>query len=99
MTNTKVVIDGLTIKVNTVQKTVVSQTALHPKVEHASLDKKERNNLYARDTAKHHKQFDLISLAITSEDKSDDTYNLEMLTEHMISSYGDYENGRCFQNH
>jgi hypothetical protein len=76
MTTKEVVNDGLTIKVNTVQKTVVSQTVLHPKAERASLDKKERNDLYARATAKHHKQFDSISLAITSEDKLDDTYNL-----------------------
>jgi hypothetical protein len=90
MTTKEVVIDGQTIKVNTVQKTVVSQTVLHPKAERASLDKKERKDLYARATAKHHKQFDLISLAITSEDKLDDTYNLEMLIEHMRSSHGEY---------
>jgi hypothetical protein len=90
ITTKEVIIDGLTIKVNTVQKTVVSHMVLHPKAERASLDKKERNDLYARATAKHHKQFDLISLAITSEDKLDDTYNLEMLIEHMRSSHGDY---------
>jgi hypothetical protein len=28
---------------------------------------------------------------IISEDKLDDTYNLEMLIEHMISSHADYE--------
>jgi hypothetical protein len=68
MTTTEVIIDGLTIKVNTVQKAVVSQTVLHSKAERASLDKKERHDLYGRATAKHHKQFDLISLAITIED-------------------------------
>jgi hypothetical protein len=47
--------------------------------------------LYARAAAKHQKQFNTISLAITSEDKLDDTYNLEMLIEHMRSSPGDYE--------
>jgi hypothetical protein len=41
MTTKEVIIDCLTIKVNTVQKTVVSQTVLHPKAERASLDKKE----------------------------------------------------------
>jgi hypothetical protein len=97
MTTKEVVSDGLTIKVNTVHKTVVIQTVLHPKAERASLDKKERNDLYARATAKHHKQFDLISLAITSEDKLDDTYNLEMLIEHMRSSHGDYEMGDVFK--
>jgi hypothetical protein len=44
-----------------------------------------------RATAKHHKLFDLISLAITSEDKLDDTYTFEMLIEHMRSSHADYE--------
>jgi hypothetical protein len=53
--------------------------------------------LYARATAKHHEQFDLISLAITIEDKLDDTYNLEMLIEHMRSSHGDYEMGDVFK--
>jgi hypothetical protein len=97
MTTKDVVIDGPTIKVNTVQKIVVIQTVLHPKAERASLDKKERNNLYVRATANHHKQFDSISLAITSEDKLDDTYNLEMLIEHMISFHGDYEMGDFFK--
>jgi hypothetical protein len=53
--------------------------------------------LYARATAKHHKQFNLISLAITREDKLDDTYNLEMLVEHMRSSHGDYKMGDVFK--
>jgi hypothetical protein len=97
MTTKEVVIDGLTIKVNTVQKRVVSQTVLHPKAERASFDKKEKNDVYARATAKHHKQFDLISLTITSEDKLDDIYNLEMLIEHMRSSHGDYEMGDVFK--
>jgi hypothetical protein len=97
MATKDVVIDGLTIKVTTVQKTVTTQTVLHPKSERATLDKKERNDLYARATAKHHKLFDLISLAITSEDKLDDTYNLEMLIEHMRSSHGDYEMGDVFK--
>jgi hypothetical protein len=57
MTNKEFIIDGITIKVNNVQKTVVSQTVLHPKAERASLDKKEKNDVYARTTAKHHKQF------------------------------------------
>jgi hypothetical protein len=56
-----------------------------------------QNDLYARATAKHHKLFDFISLAITSEDKLDDTYNLEMLVEHMRSSHGDYEMGDVFK--
>jgi hypothetical protein len=73
MTTNDDVINGLTIKVNTVQKIVVSQTVLHPKAERASLDKKDRHDLYARATAKNHKQFDLLSLAITSEDTLDDT--------------------------
>jgi hypothetical protein len=90
MSTKDVVIDGLTIKVTTVQKTVTSQTVLHPELERVTLDKKEKNDLYVRATAKHHKLFDLISLAITSEDKLDDTYNLEMLIEHMRSSHGDY---------
>jgi hypothetical protein len=47
--------------------------------------------LYARTTAKHHKLFDLNSLVIISDDKLDDTYNLEMLIEHMRSSHDDYE--------
>jgi hypothetical protein len=97
MATKDVVNDGLTIKVTTVQKTVTSQTVLHPKSERATLDKKEKNDLYARTTAKHHKLFDLISLAITSEDKLDDTYNLEMLIEHMRSSHGDYEMGDVFR--
>jgi hypothetical protein len=97
MTTEEVLIDGLTIKVHTLQKTVVSQTVLHPKAERASLDKKERNDLYARATAKHHKQFNLISLAITSKDKLDDTYNLEILIEHIRSSRGDYEMGDVFK--
>jgi hypothetical protein len=92
-----VVIDGITIKFTTVQKTVTSQTVLHPKSERVTLDRKEKNDLYARATAKHHKLFDLISLAITSEDKLDDTYNLEMLIEHMMSSHGDYEMGDVFK--
>jgi hypothetical protein len=89
MTTNDVVIDALTIKVSTVQKTVTSQTVLHPQAERATLNKKEINNLYARATEKHHKLFYLISLAITSKDKLDDTYNLEMLIEHMRSSHGD----------
>jgi hypothetical protein len=97
MATKNVVIDGLTIKVTTVQKTVTSQTVLHPKSERATLDKKEKHDLYARATAKHHKLFDLISLAITSEDKLDDTYNLEMLIEHMRSSHSDYEMGDVFK--
>jgi hypothetical protein len=97
MATKDVFIDGLTIKVTTVQKTVTSQTVLHPKSERATLDKKEKNDVYARATAKHHKLSDLISLAITSEDKLDDTYNLEMLIEHMRSSYGDYEMGDVFR--
>jgi hypothetical protein len=87
----------MNIKVNTVQKTVVCQIVLHPKAERASLDKKERNDLYARATAKHHMKFNLISLAITSEDKLYDTYNLEMLIEHMRSSHVDYEMGDVFK--
>jgi hypothetical protein len=47
--------------------------------------------VYAKATAKHHKLFDLISLEIIIEDKLDDTYNLEMLIEHTISSHADYE--------
>jgi hypothetical protein len=97
MATKDVVIDGLTIKVTTVQKTVTTQTVLHLKSERATLDKKERNDLYARATAKHHKLFDLISLAITSKDKLDDTYTLEMLIEHMRSSHGDYEMGDVFK--
>jgi hypothetical protein len=57
------------------------------------LIKRRKHDVYARATAKHHKLFDLISLAITSEDKLDDTYNLEMLIVTMISSHGDYEMG------
>jgi hypothetical protein len=90
MATNDVVIDGQTIKVTTVQKTVTSQTVLRLKSDRATLDKKEKNDLYARATAKHHKLFDLISIAITSEDKLDDTYNLEMLIEHMRASHGDY---------
>jgi hypothetical protein len=66
MTKKDVVIDGLTIKLTIVQKTVTSQTVLHLKLERATLDEKERNDLYARAMVKHHKLFDLISLAITS---------------------------------
>jgi hypothetical protein len=97
MTKKDVVIDGLTIKATTVQKTVTNQTLLHPNLERATLDKKERTDLYVRDTAKHHKLFDLISFAITSEDKLDDIYNLEMLIEHMTSPHGDYEMGEVFK--
>jgi hypothetical protein len=89
--------DGLTIKVTTVQKTVTSQTVLHPKSERATLDKKERNDLYARATVKHHKLFDLISLVIASEDKLDETCSLEMLIEHIRSSHGNYEMGDVFK--
>jgi hypothetical protein len=87
----KIIIDGITFTVSTTQNAVTRQTVLFPKKERKTLDKKERNDLYAKATAKHHKLFDLISLAITSEDKLDDTYNLEMLIEHMISSHADYE--------
>jgi hypothetical protein len=97
MTTNEVIIDGLTIKVNTLHKTVVRQTVLNPKAERASLGKKEKHDLYARATAKHHKQFDIISLTITSEDKLDDTYNLEILIEHMRSSHGECEMGDVFK--
>jgi hypothetical protein len=70
---------------------------LHPKSECATLDKKEKNDVYARATANHHKLFDLISLVITSKDKLDATYNLEMLIENMISSHGDYRMGDVFK--
>jgi hypothetical protein len=36
-------------------------------------------------------------MAITSEDKLDNPYNLEMLIEHMISSHGNYEMGDVFK--
>jgi hypothetical protein len=83
MTSKNVVIDGITFNVSTTQKAVTRQTVLFPKKQRKTLDIKERNDLYARAAAKHHKLFDLISLAITSKDKLDDTYNLEMLIEHM----------------
>jgi hypothetical protein len=92
-----VIIDGLTIKVTTAKKTVTTQTVLHPKLERATLDKKEKHDVYAQAMVKHHKLFDLISLDITSKDKLDDTYNLEMLIEHMISSHGDYGMGDVFK--
>jgi hypothetical protein len=91
MTSKNVAIGGITFTVSTTQKTATRQTVLFPKKERKTLDKKERNDLYARDTAKHHKLFDLISLAITSEDKLDDTCNLDMLIEHMRSSHDYYE--------
>jgi hypothetical protein len=75
---------------------VKTQTVLHLNSERATLDKKERHHLYARATAKHHTLFDLISPAITGEDTLNDTYNLEMLIEHMRSSHGDYEMGDVF---
>jgi hypothetical protein len=53
--------------------------------------------LYAHASAKHHNIFDLISLAITSKDKLDDTYNLEMFIEHTRSFHGDYELGDVFK--
>jgi hypothetical protein len=70
MNKTYVIINGLSIKFSYVQKSNTSQRVLQPKAERATLDKKERNDLYARDMAKHHTLFDLISLTITSEDKS-----------------------------
>jgi hypothetical protein len=89
MNTNDIVVDGITTKASTVQKAVTSQTVLHPKAERATLDKKERHNVYARATENHYKLFDLISLAITSDDKVEDTYNLEMLIEHIISYHGD----------
>jgi hypothetical protein len=91
MTINDVTINGLTSKVSTVQKAVVSQRVLH------NLDKKERNDINVRATVNHRKLFDLISLVITSEDKLDDTYNLEMLIDYMISSHGDYEMSDVFK--
>jgi hypothetical protein len=42
-TTTKdVIIDAVTIKVTTMQKTVTTQTVLHPKSERATLNKKEK---------------------------------------------------------
>jgi hypothetical protein len=69
MNKTYVIINGLSIKFSYVQKSNTSQRVLQPKAERATLDKKERNDLYARDMARHHLLFDLISLTITSEDK------------------------------
>jgi hypothetical protein len=97
MTINDVIFDVLTIKVSTVQKSVRSQTVLHPKAECATLNKNERNDFYERATAKHHKLLDLFSLAITSEDKLDDTYNLNFLIDHMISFHGGYETGDAFK--
>jgi hypothetical protein len=91
MTSKDVVMDVVTFTVSKPQKGVTRHTVLFPKKERKTLDKKERNDLYARATAKHHKLIYLISLAITSEDKLDGTYNLEMLIEHMRSSHADYE--------
>jgi hypothetical protein len=91
MTSKRVVIDGSTFTVSTTKKAVIPQNMLFPNKECKTLDKKERHDLYVRATAKHHKLLDLISLAITREDKLDDTYNLEMLIERMISYHDDYE--------
>jgi hypothetical protein len=90
MTTKEVIIDGVTFAVSTTHKAMTRQAVLFPKSEHKTLDKKERNTVYARSMAKHHKLIDLISLAITSEDELDDTYNLEMLIEHMRSYHADY---------
>jgi hypothetical protein len=91
MTSKDIVIDGFTLTMSTTQKAVTQHTVLFPKKERKTLDKKERNDLYTRATAKHQKVFHLISIAITSENKLDITYNLEMLIEHTRSSHADYE--------
>jgi hypothetical protein len=56
MATNDAVIDGLTINAKVV----------HPKVDHAALDKQEINDLCAWLTAKHHTLFDLIALTINS---------------------------------